>query len=326
MPVENSAVLDDPATGTTTGSPATDDAARATTGVQDTTQTSQQTDPAAGATDDTAPEEVSSGLLSQAEYDKVKDDPAAFRKALLKGFTQKTQQLASDRKELGSWATIREAFQEDPLKALKGLAAQFDVEIRDPEKATAQGTATTQAVTDAGDQAVAKLKTVLTKVGLDEIADELSPIIREIAEAAAGKATEPYRSQQEQLIDESAQREANATLEAFGKSHPDWKPGNDVDKAMAVLSKKLPVARDEKTGKALMTDTEYLEHLHFLATKDTRIAEAAQAAVDRMTKSAAAAAEGQTRTVAGTTVTKKAPANATFNDAAEAAKAGVRWE
>lgn len=329
MPPESStAVLDDHAAEATTGNPNPDDAGRTTTRVEDPTHTSQQTDPAAGATTDTAPEEVSSGLISAEEYATVKDDPAAFRKALLKGFTQKTQQLAKERGELGDWVKIRDAVNEDHVAALTALAAQFGLEIRNPEADTSRGSTTattTQVATDAGDQAVAKLKAALSKVGLDEIADELTPIIREIAEGAAGKANEPIRAHQEQLIEESAKREADATLDGFGKTHPDWKPGNDVDKAMARIAGQFEIKRDPKTGKALMSDTEYLDAVYFLATKDAQIAKAAQEAIDRMTTSAQAA-ERTTSSVAGDKVSKTPPKGAKFDDAYQAAKRGERWE
>ncbi|HYE85952.1 MAG TPA: hypothetical protein VEA16_06335 [Vicinamibacterales bacterium] len=320
-------MLDDPAAGTTSGNPHGDDPARTGTEVDTTTQTSQQTDTAAGATDDTAPEEVSSGLITAEEYARVKDDPAAFRKAILKGFTQKTQQLAKERGELGTWAEIREAFNEDPATALRVLGAQFGLEIRDP-KATSDGgqTATAQAATDAGDDAVAALKGALADAGLDDLAEKLAPAIRKIAEAAAGKATEPIRTHQEQLIEESAAREADATLSSFGEKHPDWKPGNEVDKAMAKLAAQVDIKRDPKTGKALMSDMEYLETLHFLATRDQQIAKGVKEHLDRMTTSAAAAADGKASTVAGDKVTKGPPKNAGFNDAYQAAKRGERWE
>jgi len=301
------------------GSPAKDDIGTTeATRVDTSEQTSQQTDKGAGAADET-PEEVSTGLVTAEEYARVKDDPAALRKALLKGFTQATQKTADVRKSLGSWADVKDAFDEDPATALKALAMQFGVDIREPEKKPGQTQA--EAVRDAGEQAVEKLKTVLAKVGLDELAEELAPVLREIAEGVAGKAVEPFKAGQDQILDESAQREAAAVMETFAKSHPEWKAGNDVDKKMAALAKTMPVAKDDKTGKALISDTDYLENLYFLATKDTAISKAAQDAVDRMTRSAGEAdGTRTTTTVAGDKVAKTPP-----NEAYQAAKRGEVW-
>lgn len=315
MPKETaSAVVDQPTTGTT-DSQVTDQAATGTAGVGDTTQTSQQTDEAAGATDDTA-EDIATELISQERYDALKDDPATLRKELNKAATQKFQQLAKERKALGNWAEIRDAFTEDAPAAIKALASQLGLEIRDPK-----ADVVVAATTNAGDAAVDKLKEALGKVGLEELADTLGPVIREIAETAAGKATEPIKTHQEKLINESAERESKATLDAFGKQHPGWEKH---EPAMVALSKKFQPGVD-KDGKALMSETDYLEQLYFLVTKDQQIAKAAQDAIDRMTKGAAAADTTST-TVTGDKVTARPPGKGGFREAYAAAKRGERWE
>ena len=318
MPPGSSAVLDDAAATGTTGSQATDDTGTGDAAVDTATQTSQQTDGTAGATDDTDPEEVSAGLISREDYDRTKDDPAAFRKAILKGFTQATQKTSAERKNLAAWSDIRDAFNEDAPTALKQLAEQFGFEIRDP-KADDTSTTSTTAATNAGDEAVAELKEALSGVGLDELADKLAPVIRKIADKAAGAATEPLRTHQEKLIEESTQRETKATLDAFGKSHPDYKPGNAIDKAMAKLSKSLLPAEG-------MNELEYLDNLYVLATKDDMVKKAAQEAIDRMTKNAQTTDGKKASTVTGDKVSTGRPAGAGFRQAAEVARRGERWD
>lgn len=304
----------------TTDSPDTDQAAGDDTGEVETTdqETSQQTDEAAGATDDTASDDAPTELISQERFDALKDDPAALRKELNKAATKKFQQLAAERKALGPWAQIKDAFAADHVAGLQQLASQFGLEVRDP-KAVADAAA----ATDAGDEAVAELKAALAEVGLEEVADKLAPVIRKIAESAAGKTTEPLRKHQEKLVEESTKREAEAMMAAFAKTHPEWKPGNAVDKKMAQLAKKFQPAVDDK-GQPTMSEAEYLDHLFDLATKEDSVKRLVAEAIDRMTKGALAA-EDKTPGVSGNRVAKTPPPNATFDDAAAAAAAGVRW-
>lgn len=294
------AVLDE----TTADSQTSDDVA-----TSDETQTPTDGD-ATAADEPTVPEEVSSGLITEADYAKVKDDPTAFRKAILKGFTQKTQTIAAERKSLGAWGAIRDAITEDPKDGLSRLAREFGFEIHDP-KAAAAATVTQTA----GDEAETELRTVLAGVGLEEIADKLAPVMRKIAEGATGKTLEPLRTQQQQLIDESTQREAKAALDAFGAMHPDWK---EHETAMNALAEKHPAGKN-------VTAVEWMETLYFLATRESSIEKAAQAKIDKMTK-AAGTAERRSSTVADARVSHGPPKHAGFKEAAAAALRGERWD
>jgi len=304
------AVADQPTT-TDTGTQTAEQATAAgASGIETTSaQSSQQTDPAAGATTETAPEEVSSGLISAEDYASVRDDPAALKKALLKGYTQKTQQLAAQRNELGTWGQIADAFKENPAATLKALGAQMGLEIRDPQATAAATTAEAK-----GDQMIAQMREKLEPLGLGDVADVLAPLIRDLATQAAGEAIEPLRAQATKLADESAQRETVAVLDAFGKKFPDWK---QYDKQMTDLSKKL-----QPNG---MNELEWMETLYHLVTREKSIAKATEAAIAKMTTSAQHA-EKPSSAVAGDKVTAKAPNGASFRSAFEAAKRGERWE
>jgi hypothetical protein len=283
--------------------------AGATGATSDPIQTSQQTDPAAGATTDTAPEEVSSGLVSAEDYAKVKDDPGALRKALLKGYTQKTQQLASQRNELGTWAQVREAYAHDPVATMKALAAQSGLEIRDPKAEAIQQTAQEQ-----GDQLITKLRATLDPFGLGDAAEALAPVFRELATQAATSATEPIRKQNEQIVSESAQRESAAVIESFGKKYPDWKTH---EPKMVELSQKIQPAEG-------MDPLEWMEHLYTLAAKDSLIDRGIASALDKMKTSAQSG--GASRTVAGHHVAERPGKLPSFAEAYEAAKRGSRFE
>jgi hypothetical protein len=84
-----------------------------------------------------------------------------------------------------------------------------------------------------------------------------------------------------------------------------------------------------------MDEVEYLDLIYGIVTKPTpeqqeakvkkQIADGIKAALDDMKKSAAEA-ETTTRSTPEHQVRKAPPPNATFEDAAEAAKRGERWE
>lgn len=325
MPETTTAVLEQPTT-TTSDQPSTTESAAASTAGVDTSVTQPTQEPAkpADASLDTGEEPLSTDLLSAEEYAKVKDHPAQLRKALNKAFTQKTQQLATQRKALGRWDKVRESYEKDAKATLAELAKQAGLEIRDPNAEAAS-----KATADAGNKAVDALKTVLAKAGLEELADDLAPVFRQIADEAAGKATAPVQQYQTELIKESIARESAAVLEAFGKTHPDWQ---EHEERMTELMAMFPLPMDPTTGKPKVPETEYLGTIYDLATKDAReartqaaIKKAADDAVERMRK-AATEAEPRTHGVTGDKVVTSAPARAGFKQAAEAAKRGERWE
>lgn len=325
MPETTTAVLDQPATTTSEPSTTTEPAATSTPGIDPSGQPpSQESQKAGDATLETADESPSTDLLSAEEYAKVKDDPKQLQKALNKAFTQKTQQLASQRKALGSWDKVRESYGKDAKATLTELAKQAGLEIRDPKEEAAKAT-----TVDAGKKAVEKVNAVLAKAGLEELSDELVAVFREIAEEAAGKATAPVRQHQDEVIRESIARESAAVLESFGKTHPDWQ---EHEEQMTDLMGKFPPPVDPTTGQRVMADADYLDHIYDLATRglrDKRVTDAtkkaADEAVERLRKSAANA-EPRTTGVTGDKVVTSAPAKAGFKQAAEAAKRGERWE
>src|SRR6185503_15423377 len=67
-------------------------------------------------------QEPSDELLPQEEWDKLQNDPKALRKALNTRFTEKTQELAEQRKQLEPWMGFKEAYEADPQGTVRKLA------------------------------------------------------------------------------------------------------------------------------------------------------------------------------------------------------------
>ena len=192
-----------------------------------------------------------------------------------------------------------------------------------------------------------ELRTALAEVGLDELSETLTRTVKTIAESAADRATAPLRQHHERQLQAEIDHETSTTMQSFQAKHDDWAPGNDVDKAMAKIAGQVELKRDPNTGKAQMTDMEYLETLHSLATKEKRAAvparetepEPTEPPEDATFKDAAEAAKrgvrwgnavlntkGRRRSVDSARPTNVPPKGAGFKEAAAAAKAGVRWE
>lgn len=307
---------------TPTSTPATEPAAASTTAVGNETTT---TDKAAESTSPqvTAEENRTEGLLSDAEWEQVKNDPAAARDALNKAWTQKTQSLAEQRKKIGAWQTVADAFEADPEAAKAALLRQLGVDVgQQAAEQTAQAT-TQQTQVAAGDQAVVEMRAALEEYGLEALADKLAAPIRKIAEDIAGQKLKPIEEHTGRLLTESAQRELNITLERFTEKRPDWK---QHEPAMLKVASQLKLATDPRTGKMAMSEIEYLDTLYVLANHGNVVKSEVQKAIDRINQAAASAEPVPGSTVTSDKVQNKAPKGASFKDAVAAAKAGVSWD
>jgi hypothetical protein len=265
-----------------------------------------------GATDDTT-------LISDEEYARLatehKDDPAALRKALNTAFTTKLQKLADDRRGLEGWQEVIEGFESDLEGTLAELAEQQGYRLVKPDGETGPTTATTvakDAVVEAVDAFKASLPEEYKFLG-EELGPAFKAMAENIATAVIAKHVGPLKAQADTLVERAATEQTTATMQAFGKAHPDWQTH---EPAMMALAGKL-----SPTG---MTELEYLDTLYYLATKETATATAASKAVERMVE-AATKAEPKTESTPEARV-RRAPRNPTIEEAFEAAKRGERFE
>lgn len=253
------------------------------TGVDDTPAGGETPTPDPGA-------EAAVGLLGQAQYDAVKNDPAKLAAALHKSYTQKTQALASR-------ADFLQAFDEDPEGTLTRLAAGYGLKV---DKAP------TVAAT-----ASAKLAEVLGEEGAAAIA----PII----DAMVDEKLATVKQGQEALEMEAANHAADALLEKFTAKYPDWK---QYEQAMMAIGEEI--VPNIKPGKAF-DEFQYMERLLALAKGSAAVGDGVQAHSARV----AAAARGAAHPAAGVSATRVAPlpgGKITFDEAWANGKKNVAYD
>lgn len=254
-----------------------------------------------------------SDLISDAEYQALAsqhpDDPVALRKALQGVFTKKTQALAEQRRAIEPYAEVLEAFEQDPHGTIRALARQHGLTIAEATQAVADATQTS-----AVDDGVAAFKAALGP-DLDFLADRLAPAAKAMAEAVARQLIDervaPLAEQQDTLLTRAATEQTNAIMQTFTQKRPDW--SQHEAKMMEIGSKLQPNGMDE---------IEYLDTLYLLATKDTAQGDAVKRTVERMVRGAQEA-EGQTRRVPESQVTRTTTKPLTFREAYEEAKRDV---
>ncbi len=271
-------------------------------------------------TEHAQPPEGSEQLLDQETYDKLKANPEELRKALNKAFTQKTQELSEQRKQMGPYLELAKSLENDPKGTIQELAKRFGV------------TATEEKTVHATEQIVDKVSAILQKTlgpEAGELVTALSTAIREAATEASQslilKEVEPLKQQAMEERERTVTENVKQNLEAFGKDHPDWK---QYEPKMVELSNKFQPSKDPTTGE-YPTWKEYMESLYVLATAGAKKADIVKEAIKRMDESARKA-ETSDSGVATSHVVKSAPKYGNFNEAFkgafEDAKAGVIYE
>lgn len=312
----------DPAAATPATPAVSNDSAAASTTAVGTEATT--TDKAAESTSPqvTADANQTESLISEAEYEGLKDNPEALRKRLNEAFTQKTQALAEQRKELGAWMTIAEAFREDPEAAKAAFLRNLGVDPSVLQTAPAAKEIAQTTQVSAVDEAVAKMKSALEKFGLEELAPELMAPIRQLAEDAIGQRLKPIEDHTQRLMSESAQREMKIVLDRFTEKRPDWK---QHEAQMMKIAQGFKVATDAN-GKPLMDEATYLDTLYVLANQDGMVRSEVQKAINRINQAAQTAEQVPGSRVTGDKVQSKAPKGAGFREALEAARRGETWD
>lgn len=270
------------------------EAARSTTSGEPEKVAGQTAEATDAATDDAGVDDGDelAAAFTQDEIAAIKADPKLRKvyKSVTKAFTQKTQALSEQRR-------FYEYFEKNPAQALKWFAEHHGFGLVEPPR---QEDVITQTLSQA--------------VGPDQ-AKVLAPLMQDITKAIVAQEVEPIRRTQQQQMAESAYAQAESAMKAFEAEHPDWK--DLEDDMMAVAKKVVPSSQ--------ITETEWLGMLYNLASSKRDISKQAKAAVSRMTKSAAAAAEA-TAPVSGSRVALSSAKVSNVREAFELAKRGQRVE
>jgi hypothetical protein len=256
-------------------------------------------------------------LLSDEDYNKLKKDPEALRKALNKAATKKFQKLSAERKELEKerervkeYNDLITRFETNSEEAYKWLGERLG--IKHPGEEARQETA----VSNAANSAVDLLKDAFGPEG-EILAERLGPVIQTIAKSIAeeymSKEVKPLKEAQEAQRIEAIKAESNSEWKSFCKTHSD---APSFEKKMVDLGQRLQPAPG-------MDTQEYLDQLYYLASRDVTEADKTKQVVDRLNKSARSAQP--TAEISSERVTPTAPKRPSFQEAFQAAKRNERW-
>lgn len=275
------------------------------------------------------------GLISDAEFTALQAthaaDPAALRKALEGAFTKKTQTLATERKSverLQSYSDIIDAYEADPEALVEALAQQHGLKL------VKAGETTTETKVEEKPGPAAQPAPKLSAFDDPDQWSEATAAwakaeaLRELGESTkktVDDATRPIKEQLAKTTDRAAVEATATVMKTFEGQHADWKTH---EPAMMALAEKI-----QPNG---MTELEYLGHLYETVTRASReataketeaqrIADGVKAALDKM-KKGAETAETKTASTPEHQVRKAPRGIPTFEEAAEAALRGERWE
>ena len=262
-------------------------------------------------------------LLSQADYDTVKDDPVALRKALNRAATQKFQEVAGLRKTLEPWKPIIDGLSsENPLNTLEVIGRQLGYRIVPANQQDVTPPVTpAQPPVNVREQIANELKATLDDYGLGGAAPAFVGAVERLAQQIAESQVKPLQEHTNRLLNNHQQQEASQLMSRFESRHPDWKAH---EAKIVELSKSIRQATNEY-GQPLMTDDDYLDQLYYIANREGSVQGEVAKRIQRMQDSARAV-EPQTTTVSNDKLSRKAPSGATFRDAVEAAKRGETWQ
>jgi len=247
-------------------------------------------------------------LLTKEEVAKLTPEQQDTYKRMQASYTQKTQTLAAERKQVEALKGFVAAMEADPIGAIRQLAEANGLKLADTPK-------TEQKVETVADDAIAAIQAAVEEGGLIDM-QKLAQGIVSIVKKGVAEEVKPLKQHQDQLLAETAARQTEAVLQTFTKKHPDWQKH---DAKMAELGQKLQPTK-------AMDESEYMEMLYHLATRDIQSAEQTKGVMAKMNK-AAAAAETSDSGVQPNRVSQRAPAGEiTMAQALADAKRGIRYE
>lgn len=236
--------------------------------------------------------------------------PPEIRKQVNRIFTQKTQEIADERKKYGSYAQLAQALEADPDTTVELLAKHRGFEVRRPQ-APVQ-TPQEQAVKD---EHLAELEAQFGPAGAKAVLAVAEQIADRKAEARIKPLAEHHA--QTQIAQEKA--EATTAIEALTKEFPDWK---QHEASMSQLAQKLSPGPG-------MSKLEYARLLYLGVSPNRTSAQTTKAVIDNLNR-AAKAAETPAQAVPNNRVAKSRPQGLSFDKsfqaAAEAAGRGEEWQ
>lgn len=264
-------------------------------GVADDTNASPEPPPAGGEAEPEG-EVTADSILTDEEFDALKDDPVKLRQALQTSYTQKTQRVAGLQK-------FADAFERDPQGAIRKLAAGVGIQLPD----AGAGPSTPKG----REEAAASIRDEFAAVLGEETADKLMPIFEKMVDQRVA----PLRLSTQTLAGQAALSQAESVLESFEAKHPEWKK---LEPEMVKWSQKVqPTAGGDPL--------EYMEVLHQLATNATSNADKTRTLIDRVTASVRGSDSRKTGTP-GSRVGDSGPVKPTFDQAWSAGVRGKRFE
>lgn len=272
-------------------------------------------------------------LISDEEFAKLqtthKDDPAALRKALEKAFTQKTQRLSAKKKSaerLARYEPMIDEYEENPTEFARRLAVRAGLlqTEKDTKPAKTAAEKETELLTAIESDIKASLGTELEYLA-EPLAPALVKAAKKIADALLEDRVKPLTDTTQELLASRGEELSERVMAEFARQHADWK---DHEDEMFALSQRLhPTAE--------MTELEYLNVLYHIvtresweATKEEVIEREATGRFKKRVQKMNAAESGEPEHVAtpDSQVRRRSPRNLSFQEAAKAAKAGIRFE
>ena len=247
------------------------------------------------------PTDDDDALLTPDEVSKRSAKERTLYEKAQKNYTVKSQKMAADRKALEEWNPLIEGFKADPTATLEKVAKQLGFTVA---KAGSQDTKTAESA------------------DLPEYLSEIRPFIEardKALEARIRAELEPVKKAHAEMAQEAVIADTESTIERFTAKYPEWK---QHESKMLEFGAMLVPAPGSK-----MTDFEFMEKMHTLATSGIAEAEATKKVIAKMNKSAASS-EDRTSGIPKERVAHTMPPKdkRSFKDAWEAAKRGEVWE
>lgn len=213
-------------------------------------------------------------LVTKEELAEIKKNPALNKlyRSLNKGWTQKTQTLAEERRSSQQALQLVEALRTNPQATLQELARFAGVEVSKPKEQT-------QAQVDALNQL---------------FGPDLGPQIATAVKTLVDQETSGIRQVAEQTAEQSRIASATAVLTAFEEAHPDLKTEiglNSKGEPITIQSRMRELSAEWAPAQQ-MDPTRYLDRLYKMAKQDLESkqteAQVARKLTDRINQSARA--------------------------------------
>ncbi len=210
-------------------------------------------------------------LLDDADFERLKNDPAKLRRELQKRFTQKTQALAEQRKKFENYQSFIESLERDLIGTLRIVAEQSGHKLVKADEVPASAPTQRQVKTS-----VEVLKKYLG-TEYEGLAEVLAPAIEEIADMKTAQRVKPLEQSTQETTRKLAQEAMGREVEAFAKTHADFEQ---------VRPKMNEIAKSLLPGPG-MTPQKWLETLYKLATVDRPVAQVTKEVVAKINKTPA---------------------------------------